>query len=126
MGTILPYVGALSDIPHGWFLCDGTSGTPDLRARFLEGVGAYILNTYVSPGLPNIWGTINNTPTDGAYDAFSRTPTNIAEVGMIADKDHTALNSSISFDASRCNSIYGASWTVQPPAYTVYYIIRLK
>ena len=30
------------------------------------------------------------------------------------------------FDASACNDIYGASETVQPPAYTVYYIIKIS
>jgi hypothetical protein len=29
------------------------------------------------------------------------------------------------FDASRSNAIYGKSNTVQPPAYTVYYIMRV-
>ena len=24
VGTILPYIGALEKIPHGWALCDGT------------------------------------------------------------------------------------------------------
>ena len=38
-GTILPYIGDLSNIPHGWALCDGTNGTPDLRDRFITGAG---------------------------------------------------------------------------------------
>lgn len=32
----------------------------------------------------------------------------------------------ILFNASKANSIYGNSSTVQPPAYTVYYIMRIK
>ncbi|HEV2733563.1 MAG TPA: hypothetical protein VGV85_01955, partial [Longimicrobiaceae bacterium] len=36
-GTILVWSGALSDIPAGWALCDGTNGTPDLRDRFVMG-----------------------------------------------------------------------------------------
>lgn len=39
VGTILPYVGKLSDIPSGWYLCDGSNGTPDLRDRFLAEAG---------------------------------------------------------------------------------------
>lgn len=38
-GTILPYIGELSKIPNGWFLCDGNNGTPDLRDRFLTEAG---------------------------------------------------------------------------------------
>lgn len=29
--------GQIVDIPNGWALCDGTQGTPDLRARFVRG-----------------------------------------------------------------------------------------
>lgn len=40
VGTIIPWSGAIADIPPGWFLCDGTAGTPDLRDRFIVGAGA--------------------------------------------------------------------------------------
>lgn len=33
----LPFWGALNEIPEGWQLCDGTSGTPDLRGLFIVG-----------------------------------------------------------------------------------------
>jgi hypothetical protein len=38
-GTIVMWSGALATIPSGWALCDGTSGTPDLRSRFIFGAG---------------------------------------------------------------------------------------
>lgn len=38
-GVILMWSGALSNIPSGWALCDGNSGTPDLRDRFILGAG---------------------------------------------------------------------------------------
>jgi len=37
IGVILPYNGAFADIPSNWALCDGTNGTPDLRAVFILG-----------------------------------------------------------------------------------------
>jgi hypothetical protein len=37
-GAIIMWSGALSSIPGGWALCDGTNGTPDLRDRFIMGV----------------------------------------------------------------------------------------
>jgi len=37
-GVIVMWSGALSSIPSGWALCDGTNGTPDLRDRFILGV----------------------------------------------------------------------------------------
>lgn len=39
VGIILPYVGDLEDIPNGWYLCDGTNGTPDMRDRFITCAG---------------------------------------------------------------------------------------
>ena len=34
-GIIAIWSGAIVDIPAGWYLCDGTNGTPDLRDRFV-------------------------------------------------------------------------------------------
>lgn len=39
-GLIAIWSGAIADIPAGWHLCDGNSGTPDLRNRFVIGAGA--------------------------------------------------------------------------------------
>lgn len=38
-GMILMWSGAADKIPSGWLLCNGTSGTPDLRNRFIVGAG---------------------------------------------------------------------------------------
>ena len=38
-GIILLWSGAVADMPHGFQLCDGTNGTPDLRNRFVVGAG---------------------------------------------------------------------------------------
>ncbi len=34
-GLIAEWAGAVTDIPNGWFLCDGTNNTPDLKGRFI-------------------------------------------------------------------------------------------
>ena len=38
-GIIAIWSGAVVDIPFGWHLCDGSSGTPDLRDKFVVGAG---------------------------------------------------------------------------------------
>ena len=44
-GVITMWYGAVPSIPSGWFLCDGTNGTPDLRDRFIVGAGStYAVN----------------------------------------------------------------------------------
>ena len=41
-GGIIMWSGASSAIPSGWYLCDGTNSTPDLRNRFVIGAaGSY-------------------------------------------------------------------------------------
>ena len=39
-GVICMWSGSVATIPIGWSLCDGTSGTPDLRDRFIIGAGS--------------------------------------------------------------------------------------
>jgi microcystin-dependent protein len=40
VGLITMWSGSIASIPSGWALCDGTSGTPDLRDRFVVGAGS--------------------------------------------------------------------------------------
>ena len=122
IGTILPYVGDLSKIPHGWFLCDGTNGTPDLRDRFLQGNS--IAGTFIEAGLPNITGhfAVDDLPSkfdppDGAFFTYF--------TGASIDASEEWCGGRIYFDASRSSPIYGRSDTVQPASYTVYYIMRI-
>lgn len=43
----------VNNLPSGWFLCDGTNGTPDLRGRAMIGAGAYqVPNTTASINRP--------------------------------------------------------------------------
>lgn len=38
-GGIIIWSGSVAAIPSGWYLCDGTNSTPDLRDRFVVGAG---------------------------------------------------------------------------------------
>jgi hypothetical protein len=39
-GMISLWYGSIGSVPLGWYLCDGTNGTPDLRDRFVVGAGS--------------------------------------------------------------------------------------
>ena len=137
IGTILPYVGNLSKIPHGWALCDGTNGTPDLINRFLQGGG--IAGNFIDAGLPDINGTFI---TDDWMGYFSDTLQNRGafyvfltpqQINKYFDTRYPQGTSNVDgtlteihFSASRSNAIYGRSNTVQPAAFTVYYIMRIS
>lgn len=50
-GTIVAWSGKYDSIPSGWAICDGTSGTPDLRNRFI--MGSSSTTSVGSPGGAN-------------------------------------------------------------------------
>ena len=104
-------------------MCDGTDGTPDLTDRFLEGT---LINPgiYKEPGLPNITGTGGFGPPSSRYysGAFVYPPSGYGHFYTTGTGELHMLE----FSASNSNRIYGNSVTVQPNAYTVYYIIKVK
>jgi microcystin-dependent protein len=40
VGGIILWSGSIASVPSGWALCNGSSGTPDLRDRFVVGAGS--------------------------------------------------------------------------------------
>lgn len=149
-GTVVAF--AASKAPSGGFLlCNGsnvsrttysalfsvigtTYGTgdgsttftlPNLTDKFIQGSGT--AGTVKKAGMPNISGRCT---TDGFGRGNSQASASgpfyftqhKSEYGSENDKSYT--NPWLNFDASRVNSIYGASSTVQPPAITMRYYIK--
>lgn len=64
-GVIVMWSGVIANIPSGWSLCNGTSGTPDLRDRFIIGAGS----TYgvgATGGSSNTSAAGTHTHTEGS------------------------------------------------------------
>lgn len=59
IGIIALWTGLLASIPAGWVLCNGASGTPDLRGRYIKGVAAL-------GELGNTGGALTHDHTDPA------------------------------------------------------------
>ena len=144
IGTVLSFAGQTA--PHGYLLCNGASykvadypdlyavigntyggdtenfNVPNLVDKFIQ--GSTTSGEEKDAGLPNITGTFyHDTNADsslsGAFFSYTRGSSQNL-------KNDTANKSSgyVSFDASKSNSIYGKSTTVQPPALTMVYIIK--
>lgn len=85
--------------------------------------------TTVEAGLPNITGHIIFRPIESEYDitatyisegAFSQTVDAKEKYVSFASGKLIIGAANVALDASRSNPIYGASTTVQPPAYCMY------
>lgn len=84
-GMIMMFYGDVNDIPSGWALCDGNNGRPDLRDRFIVGVGSsYVLGDIGGDDL--LTGLI--TGTDGAHSHAGATAETILTDVQIPDHTH--------------------------------------
>jgi hypothetical protein len=60
-GLISMWSGSIGSIPSGWYLCDGSNGTPNLTDRFIIGAGSsYAVNGV--GGVASVTLTTNNMP----------------------------------------------------------------
>src|SRR3990167_757249 len=71
-GMVAMWLGTLATIPAGWFLCDGTKGTPDMREKFIKcalttgeigNIGGSTTHTHASQGHTHTGGSHTHTPT---------------------------------------------------------------
>ena len=88
-----------------------TFNLPDMRGKVAWGANGN-LGSVLAAGLPNITGNVTlYTQVLSAGGAFAQ-----GSGGNRADGNYGADHVRFDFNASRSNSIYGASSTVQPPA----------
>ena len=73
-GMIMMWSGTVATIPSGWLLCNGTSGTPDLRNKFIIGANA----DDGGAAKTNVTGSY--TQTGGSKDAIVVSHTHTATV----------------------------------------------
>lgn len=79
-GMIMMWSGTIATIPSGWYLCNGSNGTPDLRNKFV--IGAYQDTT----GTAYTTVTGSDTQSGGTKDAIVVSHTHTATV---TDPGHT-------------------------------------
>jgi microcystin-dependent protein len=73
-GVIVMWSGTIATIPTGWYLCNGSNGTPDLRDKFIIGANAD------SGGAAKTNVTGSYTQTGGTKDAIVVSHTHTATV----------------------------------------------
>lgn len=105
-GIIAMWSGAVGAVPSGWHLCDGTSGTPDLRDRFIVGAGStysvgatggaatVTLNESQIPGHTHAISATGSSDTAAAHSHSLTDPghTHVETVGQGSGSTYTAWN----------------------------------
>ena len=126
-GGIILWSGSTGSVPSGWYLCDGTNGTPDLRNSFIVGAG----NTYA---VGATGGTADAIVVSHTHAATVTDPGHLHAGGWVqsgnlsrANTDTTGSYSNTSTATtgiSVANSTTGVSGTNQnlPPYYALAYI----
>jgi microcystin-dependent protein len=68
-GMISLWYGSIGSVPSGWYLCDGTNGTPDLRNRFVVGAGSTYSVAQTGGSADSITVSHTHTATSAVTDA---------------------------------------------------------
>ena len=68
LGVITLWYGSIGSVPTGWYLCDGSNGTPDLRNRFIVGAGSTYAVAATGGSADAIVVTHNHTATSTVTD----------------------------------------------------------
>ena len=84
-GLISMWSGSIGSIPSGWYLCDGSNGTPNLTDRFIVGAGSsYAVNG--TGGATSVTLTTNNLPAH-THTATVTDPTHTHALGLPTRSD---------------------------------------
>jgi len=135
-GGIIIWSGSTGSIPAGWFLCNGSNGTPDLRDRFIVGAGnSYAVNA-VGGTADAIVVSHTHTATSVVSDPGHLHNVYFAAVagggGSVAGLDSSGTNQPSTLTAytgitvATTNTTAGVSGTNAnlPPYYALAYIMK--
>jgi len=133
VGGIIMWSGAIASIPTGWALCDGTSGTPDLRNRFVVGAGSATGNYAwdVTTGATSGLYAPGNTGGEAAHQlSTTEMPSHTHAVQVSGNKNFAVaggftsdVNQGVSSGTS--GSAGGSKYHEnRPPYYALAYIMR--
>lgn len=92
-GVITMWSGTIATIPSGWLLCNGSSGTPDLRDRFIVGAAsddAGVAKTNITGVLTQTGGSKDATLVSHTHTFSETTNTQSLTGTLVASKPGSA------------------------------------
>lgn len=108
-GGIIMWSGSVASIPSGWLLCNGTSGTPDLRDRFIVGAGSTYAVGATGGSADAIVVSHTHTGTTNTSGSHQHTSNTTVPRVQIGTDNGTAW-------AGAASGTYGTSTTTTPVA----------
>jgi hypothetical protein len=135
-GLIAMWSGSIGSIPSGWYLCDGSNGTPNLTDRFIVGAGTtYAVNatggaTTVSLASTNLpahthTATVNETPHQHSYNTPA-SPGGGGTGGLgsagSALTSAVSTNLTVSVSGGGSGGASGTAFSILPTYYALAYI----
>lgn len=144
IGTIVMWSGAEGTIPTGWHICDGTNGTPDLRGRFVLGVGESSATGHTNHALGSVGGEEKHTLTQSELPNHAHTQKMASTISASGNSSHiwgdnndtSGKSSGYAIFPGSMKSTYGDNvktgtfgnsipHNIMPPYYTLYYIMKI-
>ena len=131
-GIITMWSGSIASIPAGWFLCNGSNGTPDLRNRFIVGAGSTyaVAATGGSADATLVSHSHTITISDPGHNhslvvaaGGSGTAVQLASNGVVSG-DPFVQNASTGITASASTQGSSATNANLPPYYALAYIMK--
>lgn len=134
-GVITMWYSGSTTIPAGWSVCDGTSGTPDLRGLFIVGASSDIevgttsgcsTHTHTSGATGSV-GTHTHGVSGGTGNASSTVTRSGNSGGFRKSGQHShsfSLTSGASGGHSHTVGDSGGG-SVLPPYYKLFYIMKV-
>jgi hypothetical protein len=130
-GMIMLWSGSVATIPSGWYLCNGSNSTPDLRDRFVIGAGSTyaVAATGGTADAVVVSHTHTATSTDSGHThtvpsgaSGASTPTGPAPAASISGQT-TATGTAIITTTVASTGVSGTGQNL-PPYYALAYIMK--
>ena len=139
-GVITLWSGSIASIPGGWYLCNGSNGTPDLRNMFVVGAGSTYAVAATGGSADSIvvahthTGTTDSTSLTGTFptSAGAGTYSGVFSQGssFSGNGQNVQTNYQINFSAAHTHTLTTNSTGVSgtnanlPPYYALAYIMK--
>ena len=130
-GMISLWYGSIGSVPVGWYLCDGTNGTPDLRDRFIVGAGSTYSVAATGGSADAIVVSHTHSITDAGHNHFIQATSNgvtggTNNLGPGSGTNFTTTSSTTTVATGISINTAGTSGTNAnlPPYYALAYVMK--